>query len=64
MQDIRVALAQITSPVGQLTENLEKHRQYTRRAAQAGARLICFSEGSLSGYPSGYGLMRSSMLKK
>ena len=35
MQDIRVALAQITCPVGQLRENLEKHRQYTRRAAAA-----------------------------
>jgi N-carbamoylputrescine amidase len=53
MHDIRVALAQITCPVGQLAENLEKHRQYARRAAQAGARLVCFSEGSLTGYPAG-----------
>jgi len=53
MEDIRVALAQITCPVGKLAENLEKHRQYTRRAAEAGARLVCFSEGSLTGYPSG-----------
>ena len=56
MKDIRVALAQITCPVGRLTENLEKHRQYTRRAAQAGARLVCFSEGSLTGYPAGDGV--------
>jgi N-carbamoylputrescine amidase len=56
MKDIRVALAQVNCPVGQLTENLEKHRQYTRRAAQAGARLICFSEGSLTGYPAGEGV--------
>lgn len=56
MEDIRVALAQINCPVGKLTENLEKHRQYTRRAAQAGARLVCFSEGSLTGYPSGDGV--------
>jgi predicted amidohydrolase len=53
MQDIRVALAQITCPVGHLAENLEKHRHYARRAAQAGARLVCFSEGSLTGYPAG-----------
>jgi len=53
MHDIRIALAQITCPVGQLAQNLEKHRQYTRRAAQAGAHLICFSEGSLTGYPAG-----------
>jgi N-carbamoylputrescine amidase len=56
MQDIRVALGQITCPVGQLRENLEKHRQYTRRAAAAGAKLICFSEGSLTGYPAGDGV--------
>jgi N-carbamoylputrescine amidase len=53
MQDIRIALAQITCPVGQLAQNLEKHRQYTRRAAEAGARLIAFSEASLTGYPAG-----------
>jgi predicted amidohydrolase len=56
MEDIRIALAQITCPVGELAANLEKHRQYTRRAAQAGAKLVCFSEGSLTGYPAGEGV--------
>lgn len=53
MQDIRVAAAQITSVVGQLTDNVETHRKYTHRAAEAGARIICFPELSLCGYPTG-----------
>jgi predicted amidohydrolase len=51
MRDVRVAAAQITSPVGQLEENLRKHGEYARRAADAGAEVICFPELSLSGYP-------------
>jgi predicted amidohydrolase len=51
VEDIRIAAAQITCPVGRLAENVDKHKRYTRRAAQAGARIICFSEASLTGYP-------------
>src|SRR5436309_426732 len=51
VEDLRIAAAQITCPVGRLAENVEKHKRYTRRAAQAGARVICFSEASLTGYP-------------
>jgi N-carbamoylputrescine amidase len=53
MEDIRVALAQINCPVGQWEESLAKHRLYSRRAAQAGAQIVCFPETSLSGYPTG-----------
>jgi N-carbamoylputrescine amidase len=53
VEDLRVAAAQITCPVGRLAENLDKHRRYTRRAADAGARVVCFSEASLTGYPVG-----------
>src|SRR5262249_38197743 len=51
VEDIRVAAAQITCPVGKLAENVEKHRLYTHRVAAAGARIICFPETSLSVYP-------------
>ena len=51
MDDIRVALAQITCPLGKLTDNVEKHRRYAKRAAEEGAKVVCFPELSLSGYP-------------
>ncbi len=51
MKDVRVALAQIECRLGKLGANLEKHRHYAELAAQAGARLICFPELSLTGYP-------------
>ena len=51
MQDIRVALAQITCRVGQIELNLKKHRECAKRAAGAGARIVCFPELSLPGYP-------------
>ena len=53
MQDVRVAAAQITSVVGQWADNVETHRKYIHRAAEAGAQIICFPELSLSGYPTG-----------
>ena len=51
MDDIRVALAQIICPLGEFTDNIEKHRRYAKRAADEGARVVCFPELSLSGYP-------------
>jgi predicted amidohydrolase len=51
VEDTRIALAQIHCPVGKLAENIAKHREYARRAAAAGARIVCFPETSLSGYP-------------
>jgi len=51
VEDIRIAAAQINCPAGKLPDNLAKHQEYARRAARAGARIICFPETSLSGYP-------------
>ena len=52
MNDLRVALAQMNCPVGELTANLDKHRVLAEQAAQQGANAICFPECSLTGYPS------------
>jgi predicted amidohydrolase len=51
VDDVRVAAAQITSRVGDIEANLEKHRELTSRAAGAGAQIVCFPELSLCGYP-------------
>lgn len=51
MEDIRVALAQIECPVGNTKLSIEKHRRAAVQAAGAGARIVCFPETSLSGYP-------------
>ena len=51
MQDTRVALAQITCQAGQIELNLKKHRECAKRAAEAGVRIVCFPELSLTGYP-------------
>jgi predicted amidohydrolase len=56
MEDIRIALAQINCPVGDLEHNLEKHSQCIYRARDAGAQIICFPETSLTGYPNTKGL--------
>ena len=51
MQDIRIALGQIRCRTGEFEANLASHRRMTLRAAAAGARIICFPECSLTGYP-------------
>jgi predicted amidohydrolase len=53
VEDFRIAAAQITCTAGKASPNLEKHKEYVYRAAQQGARLVCFPELSLSGYPNG-----------
>ena len=50
MRDIRVALVVHNAPVGHLAGNLEATRCWTRRAAEAGARIVCFPELNLTGY--------------
>lgn len=51
MEDVRVALAQVECLTGETDVNLEKHRRSAALAAEAGARIICFPELSLTGYP-------------
>jgi N-carbamoylputrescine amidase len=50
MQDTKVALVVHNAPVGDLEGNLAATCHWTRRAADAGARLVCFPELNLTGY--------------
>ena len=47
---LSVALAQIDPALGDRGRNLERHREWVKRAAEAGARLLVFPELSLTGY--------------
>jgi predicted amidohydrolase len=47
---LTVALAQMDSALGDRGRNLERHRQWTRQAVEAGANLLVFPELSLTGY--------------
>ena len=48
---LRIAMAQVNATVGDLAGNAHKIVEWTRRAAQRGARLIVFPEMMLTGYP-------------
>jgi NAD+ synthase (glutamine-hydrolysing) len=48
---IRIALGQINSTVGDLEGNVEKMLEWTARATDAGADLVCFPELAVTGYP-------------
>lgn len=50
MQDTRVALVVHNAIVGDLEGNLATTRHWTRRAAAAGAQVVCFPELNLTGY--------------
>jgi len=47
---LSVALAQIDPALGDRGRNLERHREWVTRAADAGAKLLVFPELSLTGY--------------
>jgi predicted amidohydrolase len=47
---LSVALAQIDPALGDRGRNLERHRQWVKQAAEAGASLLVFPELSLTGY--------------
>jgi predicted amidohydrolase len=49
-EGIRVAVAQIAPKLGDVAENLEKHRDAVTRAHDAGAQVVVFPELSLTGY--------------
>lgn len=51
MSSLRIALAQIDTCVGDLDGNAAAVLERTRRAADAGARLVAFPEMTLTGYP-------------
>lgn len=50
MKTMKLALAQISTTLGDLQANLEKHLDWIDRAKDAGADLILFPELSLTGY--------------
>jgi N-carbamoylputrescine amidase len=54
MEDTRIALAQISCPLGKIESNLLQHEDYIRKASAGGAAIICFPECSLTGYPLDY----------
>ncbi len=51
MPPIRIALAQVNPTVGDIAGNTAIVRDWTRRAADAGAQLVAFPEMMLTGYP-------------
>ncbi len=48
--ELHLALAQISTALGDVPANLEKHLAYIRRAKRQGAELVVFPELSLTGY--------------
>src|SRR4051794_27666824 len=51
MAQLRIALAQTDPTVGDFAGNARMARDWTRRAADAGAQLVAFPEMFLTGYP-------------
>ncbi|HEX4661062.1 MAG TPA: NAD+ synthase [Streptosporangiaceae bacterium] len=51
MPRMRIALAQVNATVGDLAGNSDLIIEWTRRAADQGARLVVFPEMMLTGYP-------------
>ncbi len=51
MSEIRIALAQVNSTVGDLDRNAQAVIEWTGRAVAAGARVVLFPEMMLTGYP-------------
>jgi NAD+ synthase (glutamine-hydrolysing) len=51
MPQLRIALAQVNSCVGDLAGNAEVVVEWTRKAAEAGAHVVVYPEMVLTGYP-------------
>ncbi|MFI5803096.1 NAD+ synthase [Streptomyces sp. NPDC051561] len=63
MPQLRLALQQIDSTVGDLAANAEAIIHWTRHAAEQGAHLIAFPEMALTGYPVEDLALRSSFVE-
>jgi NAD+ synthase (glutamine-hydrolysing) len=63
MAQIRLALAQINPTVGDLSGNAQAVREWTGKAADAGAHLVAFPEMMLTGYPVEDLALRSSFVE-
>jgi predicted amidohydrolase len=53
MQDLRLAMVQMTSQVGDSAGNIRRMEGFLARAAEAEVDIICFPELSISGYNAG-----------
>ncbi len=62
MPQLRVALAQVDTVVGDLEGNAQTVRDWTAQAAAAGAHLVAFPEMTLTGYPPEDLVLRSSFV--
>jgi NAD+ synthase (glutamine-hydrolysing) len=51
MPQLRIAMSQINPTVGDLDGNADRVVEWTRKAAEAGAHVVVFSEMVLTGYP-------------
>ncbi|BEP15323.1 NAD+ synthase [Acidothermaceae bacterium B102] len=63
MGQLRVALAQIDTTVGDLAGNASLVRQWTKQAAAEGAHLVAFPEMTLTGYPAEDLVLRGSFIE-
>ncbi len=63
MAQLRVALAQVDSTVGDLAGNADTVRRWTARAAAQGCHLVVFPEMVLTGYPPEDLVLRSAFVQ-
>ncbi|MEU7579161.1 NAD+ synthase [Streptomyces sp. NPDC041068] len=63
MPQLRLALNQIDSTVGDLAQNAEAVVRWTRHSAEQGAHLVAFPEMALTGYPVEDLALRSSFVQ-
>src|SRR5688572_13670539 len=62
--DLRIALAQMNSVVGDIEGNARKVTELAARARDAGARLVVFPELTLTGYPPEDLLLKRGFLRR
>ena len=63
MRQLRVALAQVDTTVGDLSGNASLVREWTKQAAAEGAHLVAFPEMTLTGYPAEDLVLRGSFVE-
>ncbi|WP_432546650.1 NAD+ synthase [Kineococcus sp. SYSU DK004] len=63
MPQLRVAMAQVDTTVGDLAGNVRTVREWTARAAADGAHLVLFPETAVTGYPVEDLALRSSFVE-
>ena len=63
MAQLRVALAQVDTTVGDLAGNASLVRQWTKQAAAEGAHVVAFPEMTLTGYPAEDLVLRGSFVE-